>query len=153
MRKFLVTTVSSFFYLGFLPLIPGTFGSLAGLFLFYLVKGSVFWHLILILILLGLGFWSAGRAERASGKKDPRFVVIDEAAGMLIALLFIPYKLSYVLLAFLFFRLLDTLKPFPASKLQNSHGSVGIMADDIVAGIYANLALQLTLRLVCCKTS
>jgi len=80
-------------------------------------------------------------------KKDPGCIVIDEVVGMLIALSFLPFDPKVVLLAFIMFRILDTLKPFPAGRLQNLHGASEVMGDDLVAGLYSNIVLQLILKL------
>ncbi|MDP2941154.1 MAG: phosphatidylglycerophosphatase A [Candidatus Omnitrophota bacterium] len=142
-----VKLLSSFFGVGYLPLVPGTFGSLAGVFLFYCAAGSRLIHLWLALLMAVLGFLVSGKAERVFNKKDPKFVVIDEVAGMLVSLLFLPfYDPWLVAIGFLLFRILDTLKPFPAGCLQEIKGSIGIMSDDLVAGLYTNIMLQLIAR-------
>jgi phosphatidylglycerophosphatase A len=146
MRKFLVIIITTFFYLGYLPLIPGTFGSLAGIFLFYAIQGNAIAHLFLILILMLLGFLLSGEAERIFCQRDSRHIVIDEVTGMLLGLLFIPYDIKIVILAFFIFRLLDTLKPYPAGPLQKLDCGIGVMSDDLVAGIYTNLVLHLILK-------
>ena len=94
-----------------------------------------------------MGLATSGRTEKLLNKKDPGCIVIDEVAGMLIALSFIPDNFRIIFLAFLIFRILDTLKPFPAGRLQHLRGSVGVLADDIIAGIYTNILLLLILRL------
>ena len=145
---FLVKAISTVFFIGYLPLIPGTFGSIVGVGLFYLLKGATsatYFLSILGIILLGLA--TSGRTEKLLNKKDPGCIVIDEVAGMLIALSFIPNDFRIIFLAFLIFRILDTLKPFPAGRLQHLRGSVGVLADDIIAGIYTNIVLLLILRL------
>jgi len=152
-KGFLVKIISTFFYVGFLPLVPGTFGSMAGVLVFYLVKGSGILQAVATLLVLLAGFISCGEAEKVFKKKDPKFVVIDEVAGMLISLSFLPdYSLKVVVMAFLLFRILDTLKPYPASRLEDLHGGVGIMSDDILAGVYANIILQVVLRALSFKT-
>lgn len=145
--------IVTFFYLGYLPLIPGTFGSLAGLFLYYLLKGNLFFYLGVTGIILFFGFLLCGRAEEYFRKKDPRYIVIDEVAGMLISLLFLPVDIKIAAIAFFLFRLLDTLKPYPASIFQKAKGSIGIMGDDIVCALYTNLILQVVFRLASSKTS
>ena len=145
---FVNKAVVSVFFIGYLPLIPGTFGSLAGVGLFYLVGQSnsfVYFLSLVIVILLGLSL--SGGAEKLFNKKDPSRVVIDEVAGMLIALAFMPLDLRIIVLGFILFRIFDTIKPYPADKIQNLHGAVGIMADDIIAGIYTNIVLQVVLNL------
>lgn len=81
-------------------------------------------------------------------KKDPRQAVIDEVAGMLLCFAFLPYDIRLVVAGFFVFRLLDTLKPFPASRFDKMSGSIGIMGDDIIAAIYTNIVLQVLLRLL-----
>jgi len=150
---FLVKAIASVFFIGYLPLIPGTFGSIAGVGLFYLLRGSgwlIYFLCILCIIILGL--LTSGRVEKLLNKKDPSCVVIDEVMGMLIALSFLPADLKIVVLAFLIFRILDTFKPYPAARLQNLHGSAGVMVDDLIAGIYTNIVLQVILKLVSFKT-
>lgn len=150
-RKIILTPflklISTFFYVGYLTPIPGTYASITGIFLYYLVRGNNFILLLLTLLLTILGFFVAGRAEKIFNKKDARCIVIDEVSGMLLALLFIPCDLRLIIAAFFLFRLLDTLKPYPAGRLQNLHGSIGIMSDDLVAGLYANIILQVVLIL------
>jgi len=153
LRDFLIKAIASVFYIGYLPLVPGTFGSLAGVGLFYLIKKttpSVYLLSVFCVILLGL--LTSGRTEKLLNKKDPSCVVIDEVMGMLIALSFMPPDLKIIILGFIIFRILDTLKPYPAERLQNMHGAIGIMGDDLVAGIYTNIILQVVLRLVSSKT-
>jgi phosphatidylglycerophosphatase A len=145
---FVNKAVVSVFFIGYLPLIPGTFGSLAGVGLFYLVgqlNSFVYFLSLVVVILLGLSL--SGGAEKLFNKKDPSRVVIDEVAGMLIALAFMPLDLRIIVLGFILFRIFDTIKPYPADKIQNLHGAVGIMADDIIAGIYTNIVLQVVLNL------
>jgi phosphatidylglycerophosphatase A len=129
-------------------LVPGTFGSLVGVGLFYLLKGAT-WatYFLFIFGIIALGLITSGRMEKLLNKKDPGCIVIDEVAGMLIALSFMPYDFKIIFLAFLIFRILDTLKPYPAAKLQNRHGAVGVIGDDLIAGIYTNIVLQFILKL------
>ncbi|MDD5561165.1 MAG: phosphatidylglycerophosphatase A [Candidatus Omnitrophica bacterium] len=148
LSNLLVKTISTFFFVGYLPLIPGTFGSIAGIGIFYLFNGrSWAGYLLLIFCIMILGLLTSGRAEKLLNRKDPGCIVIDEVMGMLVALSFLPHDPKIIILAFFIFRILDTLKPFPAGRLQNMHGAVGVMGDDLVAGIYANIVLQLILRL------
>lgn len=142
MGPFLIKTLGTFFGLGYAPFIPGTFGSLGGFGLWFLVKEDMVFQLVLLIIIIIIGFAVSGRMEKLIHKKDPSIVVIDEVAGMMITLFAIPFSVQTALLGFILFRILDTTKPFPAGKIQYSHGSFGIMGDDIVAGIYANLVLR-----------
>jgi len=144
---------------GYLPLAPGTWGSLVAVGLYLLLRlhylnyppyadsedylmAFVGAELFVIVIVTFLGIWAASRAERVLKIKDPGKVVVDEVAGQLIALL--PSSLItagrwpiLVVIAFLLFRIFDIVKPYPARKLESLHGGVGIMADDLVAGAYA----------------
>ncbi|MDD5120166.1 MAG: phosphatidylglycerophosphatase A [Candidatus Omnitrophica bacterium] len=150
---FLSKIISSVFFIGYLPFVPGTFGSMVGAGLFYLIKradSAVYFLSILCIILLGL--LTSGRMERLLNKKDPSRVVIDEVMGMLVAYSFMPLDLKVVILGFIIFRILDTLKPFPAERLQHMRGAAGIMGDDLIAGIYTNIVLQVVLKLACFKT-
>lgn len=153
MLNFIIKTTTTFLYVGYLPFIPGTFASIVGIILFYFVKDNIFLYILLTLILIALGFLFTGRAEKIFNKKDARCIVIDEISGMLLSLIFIPYDIKLVIIAFILFRILDALKPFPSNRLQNLTGSISIMSDDIVAGLYTNLILQVVLRLVSFKIS
>ena len=145
---FLVKATSTVFFIGYLPLVPGTFGSIFGVGLFYLLKGATsVTYFLFIFGIIALGLITCGRTERLLQEKDPGCIVIDEVAGMLIALSFMPYDFKIILLSFLIFRILDTLKPFPAGRLQHWRGSVGVLADDLIAGIYTNIVLLLILKL------
>ncbi len=93
------------------------------------------------------GTWIADRAERTLGH-DAHPIVIDEVAGMLLSLLWLPHTLQAAALAFLFFRVFDIVKPEPANAAQRLRGGFGIMADDLVAGVYANLATRAALALI-----
>jgi phosphatidylglycerophosphatase A len=85
-----------------------------------------------------LGTWAAGEAERAlGGGKDPGAIVIDEVAGMMLAVLVVPPTLAIVAVAFLLFRVFDMTKPFPANVSQRLRGGIGVMMDDLIAGLYA----------------
>lgn len=145
--NFLAKIISTFFYIGYLPLIPGTFGSLAGLLIYFLLKESGL-YLPVTLVLIILGFLFSGKAERLMQKKDPPCVVIDEVSGMLLSLAFLPFDYRFVVSAFILFRVFDILKPYPAKALQNLKGGLGIMADDIMAALYVNIILQLALRIM-----
>ena len=126
---------------------PGTFGSLVGLGIFLLL-GSLWLQVVAIVAITWVGVWAASRAELILGRKDPGKVVVDEVAGQMIALLPVwafangAYKLS-IMISFTLFRLFDIFKPYPARKFESLRGGLGIMADDLVAGVYAALVLGL----------
>ncbi|MBZ5556832.1 MAG: phosphatidylglycerophosphatase A [Acidobacteriia bacterium] len=132
---------------GYIPFAPGTFGSAAGLLLWAVLPASPLVQLATILALFVLGSWSGSVAERHFGRTDPGQVVLDEVMGMLITLFMNPVGAWGVFGAFLLFRIADIIKPFPANKLERLPGGVGVMADDAMAAVYANLALRLALAL------
>ncbi len=143
---FVVKTTSTFFYSGYAPFIPGTIGSILGLFLFYLLKDDSLVYGFFTFLILILGFLVSGEAERIFKQKDSRYIVIDEVGGMLLSLAFIPSDIKWVIAGFIIFRILDALKPYPAARLQELKGSLGVMSDDIVAALYTNIILQIVLR-------
>jgi phosphatidylglycerophosphatase A len=153
MFKAVIKTLSTFFFVGYLPLIPGTFGSLAALLLYYPIRNNSLYVLLAFLIVTAVGFLVCGRTEKLLQKKDPSYVVIDEVSGMFLSLLFLPYDLRIVIMGFFLFRLLDTLKPFPVSRLERLNGSLGIMSDDLLAGLYTNIVLQVLIRCTSFKVS
>lgn len=127
---------------------PGTFASAAAAFIFFFFPKSNQAQTIALAATLCAGLLVCGRAERALKRgRDPGCIVIDEVAGMFLALSFLPHDLRLYVLGFLVFRTLDIIKPYPADKFQAINGSIGIMSDDIVAGVYANIILQAVLRL------
>ena len=128
---------------GYVPVAPGTFGSAVGLLIWFALPASFLAQGAAIAAVSAIGAWSSSVAERHSGKVDPGYVVIDEVAGMLVTLFLVPVGWGGALGAFLLFRLFDIVKPYPANRLERLHGGLGIMADDIMAGVYANLALRL----------
>jgi phosphatidylglycerophosphatase A len=126
---------------------------MAGLVVFYLIKNNIFILILATCVITILGFFLTTEAEGIFKKKDASCIVIDEVSGMLLSLLFLPYSIKIVIIAFFVFRILDTLKPYPAGLFQNLKGGAGIMSDDIVAGVYTNIILQIALRLASFKTS
>jgi phosphatidylglycerophosphatase A len=144
-----VTLATTFFGAGFLPFAPGTWGSLAGIIVFLILPAGGAWRAGVCAGIAVIGFILCGTAEAVFGKKDPKYVVIDEVAGMMLCLLWLPfYNIKVFSLAFLLFRALDTIKPFPARWIQDQHGAFGIMGDDLTVAIYTNLILQIVLRFV-----
>ncbi len=137
-------------YCGYFPIAPGTVGSAAGLVVYLLVwwSGSPIVEAGLIAAVFGAGVWAGTTAERFFGGIDPGPVVIDEVLGMLVTLAFIPVGWSAALAGFFLFRLFDVFKPWPARSLERLHGGLGVMADDAMAAIYANLALRLLMWLL-----
>jgi phosphatidylglycerophosphatase A len=145
-KDYIAKTISTFFYVGYLPFIPGTFGSLCGLGLFFLLRSNFYLYAGVALLITLLGFLVSGEAEKAFGRKDPPCIVIDEVAGMLLSLIFLPYDLRLVIAGFIIFRLLDALKPYPIGSLQRLKGGIGVMGDDLIAAVYTNLILQVVAK-------
>lgn len=145
--KTVVKLVSTFFYTGYVPKIPGTVGSLAGLLFFLSVNYSLTVTVISLSVLTAAALLVVRKAEELFGKKDSRRIVIDEAIGMMIALLFVPMKAVFIALAFVFFRIFDIAKPFPIKRVEKMESPWGVVLDDVLAGIYANLAVQLVAML------
>lgn len=146
--------VATFFGTGFLWPAPGTWGSAAGLLLWWLAARFVIpaeWHwlgasVVAALVVL-LGIPAATIVERESGQTDPSHIVIDEVAGQLIALVAVPLRWQYLILSFILFRGFDTLKPSPCRRLENLHGGAGVVLDDVGAGLYTLVIMQVLVRL------
>ena len=136
-------------YCGYFPVAPGTVGSAAGLLVYLLVAwiGLPIVEVAAIALTFAVGAWAATHAERFFGGIDPGPVVIDEVLGMLITLAFIPVGLTGALIGFVLFRIFDVIKPFPARRFEALHGGLGVMADDAMAAIYANICLRIILYL------
>lgn len=136
-------------YSGSLPKAPGTWGSAVGVLLWLLIgRMDLLPFLTVIGVLFIVGVFSAGAAEKIIDRGDPPQVVIDEIVGQLLALTAAPLHPGAILLGFLLFRFFDILKPFPIGWIdRHLHGGLGTMLDDIVAGLYTLLVLQLGLRL------
>lgn len=132
---------------GAAPWAPGTAGSLVGVVVGWWAGRALAppWYLAATVALFALGVAVSGRAERIAGRKDPSVVVIDEVVGMLVALFALPLRVVDVLIAFLCFRILDITKPFPLRRLEAQPGGWGIMLDDLVAGVYANVLVRVGL--------
>ena len=136
---------ASVFYIGKLPLAPGTGGSLVALLVWLLILPNIssFTLIVLIVIIFGFGVYISSIVENELGENDPSLVVIDEWVGQWIALLFLPYSIKWGIIAFGLFRLFDIWKPYPIRKLDEINGGWGIMLDDVLAGIYSLLIIQL----------
>ena len=140
--------ITSFFYLGHSPYMPGTVGSLGGLIVYFLVYENTVLYAFSLLFLLMLGMMFTAEAERIYKRKDPKMIVIDEAAGMMLSLFFVPYSIPAVVIGFLLFRILDIIKIFPARRIEKISGAFGIMFDDIIAAAYTNIILQILTRVL-----
>ncbi len=128
---------------GYSPVAPGTAGSiLAVLVVWFLPEFDPLWLIAVIVLFTAAGIPAGNALEKVWGK-DPSKIVVDEMIGMWIALLWIPKHWILYLTAFILFRLFDIVKPYPADKLQDLHGGAGVIADDIIAGIYALIMVHI----------
>lgn len=146
--------IATWFGVGLMPIASGTWGSLAALPLgaaghlfgevFAEVFGNPFREVFVLLFAVGVaaaGVWAGNAICARSGLRDPGLIVVDEVAGMLLALVFAPFTWWGYALAFVLFRAADIVKPFPADWCDREiHGGLGVMLDDLVAGLYAGLA-------------
>jgi phosphatidylglycerophosphatase A len=133
--------------IGYIPFAPGTFGSAAGLLLWWLLPSSIAAQGMAIAVLFAIGLWSGNVAEKHFARTDPGYVVIDEVVGVLITLFLNPVGWRGMLAAFLLFRIADIVKPYPSNRFERLHGGLGVMADDAMAAVYANLALRASIWL------
>jgi phosphatidylglycerophosphatase A len=142
-RARIATLIATAGYVGFVPVAPGTFGSAVGLAVYAVVSVPNSWAVeaLVLAVVLVVGIWAADHVEREMGK-DPGAVVVDEVAGMLVTLAFLDVSITGALTGFFIFRALDVVKPPPARRLEDLHGGPGIMLDDVMAGIYSNVALR-----------
>ena len=136
---------------GYLPLMPGTFGSLVGVGIFLLLSRTAVGLVASIIVVTVAGIWAGSRTEALAGRKDPGKIVVDEVAGQLIAMLplvfFAQWSIAAVIVSFVLFRFFDIIKPYPANRLQELHGGIGIMFDDLVAGVYAAIVVTILIRI------
>lgn len=143
------TALATGFGSGYSPLAPGTAGTVVGLVLFLpLSRLPALGQLAAIVLTFGLGLFVSTHVCRRLAIKDPGIVVIDEVVGMWVSLLFLPLTPAVAGLGFLLFRLLDIIKPYPARQFEALPEGLGIMADDVMAGIYVNLVLRVISEVV-----
>lgn len=141
---FLSMLVATVFFIGTIPFAPGTLGTLAALAAVFLVRPAPAELLIAACASIVAGTVCAGRASRLIKSRDPGQIVVDEFAGYLVSVSFLPLTPGYLVSAFFLFRLFDILKPFPVGVIERRiTGGLGIMLDDIAAGLITNLLLQI----------
>jgi phosphatidylglycerophosphatase A len=126
---------------GYAPVAPGTVASALTVLVLWLVPFMRAGLLLFVAVVVVLGTWAAHHAEAALGGKDPGAIVIDEVAGMALSVLVFPLTVPVLVTGFLLFRLFDIVKPFPARGSQRIGGGVGVMIDDLIAGVYALLVV------------
>ena len=145
----LLTYIATLGPIGYMPFAPGTFGTLAALVCVMVFSPSLQSHFLLFVIITIVGSFASTAAERAFNQKDSSRIIIDEVAGFFIATLAVPHSVPLLIAAFILFRFFDILKPLMIRKLESTLSSgVGVMADDILAGLYANIVLQVYLHAI-----
>jgi phosphatidylglycerophosphatase A len=129
---------------GYSPIAPGTLGTLIATAIYYFLSEIHFpLYEITLIGFFFLSVWISENAEIFFGKKDDPRIVIDEVIGFLIAMLWVPKTLPFVIMGFFLFRFFDILKPFPIRRLEKRlRGGFGVVLDDVAAGVYANIVLQ-----------
>jgi phosphatidylglycerophosphatase A len=142
MHKTVSKIIATLFFIGYLPYAPGTFGTLAGMLFIWILKPGFLYQFAIVCATLIIGIITSDIAEKAFGEKDCRHIVIDEFAGYLCAVIFLPLTPAYMVAAFFLFRFFDILKPPPIRTLERIGGGVGVMCDDVAAGIVTNVLLQ-----------
>jgi len=141
----LISTVGG---VGHAPLAPGTVASALTALALGVLSPSRLALVVFLLAVILVGTWAAQEAERSLGGKDPGAIVVDEVAGMALAVLTVPLTPAVLIAGFVLFRVFDIVKPYPANALQRLPGGVGVMIDDLVAGLYALLLLLVARALV-----
>lgn len=140
-KKRIIETIASCFYTGYIPGAPGTYGSLFALIL--ISRFNILTTNISIITFIIIGLIFSTLMEKQTGKKDDQRIVIDEFVGMLITFYFVEPNYTYLIIGFILFRLYDIYKPYPIKNIQDLPSGWGIMLDDILAGVYARIVLQI----------
>jgi phosphatidylglycerophosphatase A len=146
MRNFLIKAIATVFGVGYLPVAPGSWATMVGVVVAYLLSNDLPAYTILLLVLLVLGIMTTGIVEKLVDQKDPGIVVIDEVVGVMITLWGLPLIWPVMICGFFLFRAFDMFKIYPINKFEAHPGGWGIMLDDCMAGVYANIILRIALR-------
>ena len=147
MSSNLARFIATFFCVGYIPIAPGTCASLVGMFFYLLFYQNMVVYVAIFVVVLFFGFLMSDLAEQSLGEKDPSCIVIDEDAGSMITFFMLPLTPSVMITAFFLFRAFDMFKIYPVNKLEDLKGGVGVMMDDVIAGVYANLLMHAALKL------
>jgi phosphatidylglycerophosphatase A len=144
MRHFILLLATGF-GVGYSPIAPGTLGTFVAILIYYFLSEiSPPLYEITLIGFFFLSVWVSENAERLFRKKDDQRIVIDEIIGFLITMLWVPKTIRFVIIGFFLFRFFDILKPFPIRRLEKGFkGGFGVVLDDVVAGVYANIVLQI----------
>lgn len=144
--KFIPKIIATGFYSGYSPIVSGTVGSAVAV-LIYLGLHYLSWWLYALTVCgaTAIAIWASDIMEVEFGEKDSGKIVIDEFIGYFITMFLLPFRVKYIIIGFILFRIFDIIKPYPIRSLQNLPGGLGIVADDFVAGIYSNILIQLAI--------
>ncbi len=141
-----VKLLSTFFYNGYFPIAPGTTTSIVAALICLGLRDHPILYILFFIVTTAIGFMVCGRMEEIEKKKDPGCVTIDEVAGVCIAFWALPITPAVVVTTFFLWRAFDMFKIYPANKLEAQGGAMGIMADDLVAGLYTNIVMHIAIR-------
>ena len=146
----LAFAIATVFKAGYIPIAPGTVGSIIGLLVFWLIKdyASFTIEMFVAAALFFAGVWASTIVEQVLERHDSGVVIVDEVVGMLVALMLLPPTITVMFLAFLLFRVFDIIKPYPARWCEQLSRGWGIMMDDVVAGLYVNVLIHIILWIV-----
>ena len=136
--------IATCFGAGYSPVAPGTVASALTVALLWLIPFSRGGLVVFLVVVVAVGVWAAQVAERQLGGKDPGAIVIDEVAGMTLSVVALPLTPAVLLSGFVLFRIFDVVKPPPAHASQRLPGGVGVMLDDVIAGVYALIILAVS---------
>ncbi|MCZ6469577.1 MAG: phosphatidylglycerophosphatase A [Candidatus Dadabacteria bacterium] len=144
MRKGIAKLIATVFYVGLIPIAPGTFGTIAAIPLFYALSFTpLYLYLAITVLIILISVWASGVAEEIFGRTDPGEVVADEVCGYLVTMILVPVTLGNIFFGFLLFRLFDIAKPYPIRKFERLPGGWGIVMDDVMAGVYSCITLHI----------
>ncbi len=143
--KYFFLLLATGFGVGYSPVAPGTLGTLLAIPIYYFLSEIHFpLYEITLIAFFFLSVWIAENAEKFFRKKDDPRIVIDEVIGFLVTMLWVPKTIRFVIIGFFLFRFFDILKPFPIRRLEKRfEGGFGVVLDDVMAGVYANIILQI----------
>lgn len=137
-----VKFLTSFAYIGYLPA-SGTIASIFPALIYFFCRNNPLAYAFISLFFIVFAFTFCGKAEKVFKEKDSSCIVLDEIAGMFIVFLFLQFKWSYFIFGFILFRFFDILKVWPLKNIEKLNGATGVVLDDVIAGLYANIILHL----------
>ncbi|KWT90932.1 phosphatidylglycerophosphatase A family protein [Candidatus Magnetominusculus xianensis] len=143
----ILSNIATVWCVGYAPIASGTFGTLAALVFFVLFWPSDFTLLMITAVVIIVGTVAAHAAEGFFKEKDSGKIVIDEVAGFFVSILYVPKGFVVIVLAFFLFRAFDIIKPPPVNYMERIKGGLGVMLDDVAAGLYVNVILQIATRM------